>query len=214
MARITVLGGTGYAGSNNAREAASRGHQVKVVARKAPAEPIEGVTYVEGSVLDDSFLADAVKDADVIAESLSPRGDLVGKLEDVVKKVMALAETNGSRLGVVGGAATLQLTPGGPTLLEQGGIPDFMKPEVTTLADVLADLRASDPKLDWFFLSPAGNFGAHNPGERTGKFRVGGDVLLTDDKGESNISGADLAIAFVDEIDHPAHHRERFTVAY
>ena len=28
MARITVLGGTGYAGGNIVREAASRGHEV------------------------------------------------------------------------------------------------------------------------------------------------------------------------------------------
>jgi putative NADH-flavin reductase len=39
-------------------------------------------------------------------------------------------------------------------------------------------------------------------------------VLLTDENGESHISGADLAIALVDEIETPAHRRTRFTVAY
>ena len=57
-------------------------------------------------------------------------------------------------------------------------------------------------------------FGAWVPGEATGQFRVGGDILLTDAEGNSNISGADLATAIVDEIETPAHRRQRFTVAY
>jgi len=32
--------------------------------------------------------------------------------------------------------------------------------------------------------------------------------------GTSFISGADYALAFVDEIEQARHHRERFTVAY
>jgi len=79
---------------------------------------------------------------------------------------------------------------------------------------VLDDLRASDESLDWFFVSPAGGFGAWVPGEATGVFRVGGDVLLVDANGDSNISGADLALAIVNEIETPAHRRARFTVAY
>jgi uncharacterized protein len=48
----------------------------------------------------------------------------------------------------------------------------------------------------------------------TGRYRVGGDVLLTDADGNSTISGADYAKAFVDEIEQPAHRRQRFSVAY
>ena len=36
----------------------------------------------------------------------------------------------------------------------------------------------------------------------------------TDINGNSEISGADYATAFVDEIEKPAHHRTRFTVGY
>ncbi len=79
---------------------------------------------------------------------------------------------------------------------------------------VLETLRATTSTADWFYVSPAANFGAHGLGERSGVFRVGGDVLLTDAQGESNIGGADFAIAFVDEIDRPTHHRERLSVAY
>ena len=45
---------------------------------------------------------------------------------------------------------------------------------------------------------------AIGPGERTGKFRLGKDQLLTTDKG-SSISWEDYAIAAVDELERPAH---------
>ena len=37
---------------------------------------------------------------------------------------------------------------------------------------------------------------------------------MSDAAGTSDISGADFAQAFVDEIEKPAHHRTRFSVAY
>ncbi|MGH3409599.1 MAG: hypothetical protein ACRDRJ_44955 [Streptosporangiaceae bacterium] len=59
--------------------------------------------------------------------------------------------------------------------------------------------------MDWTYLSPAPVI---QPGERTGGYRVG----LDSPAGES-ISAADYAIALLDEIDQPAHRRQRFTVA-
>jgi putative NADH-flavin reductase len=97
---------------------------------------------------------------------------------------------------------------------ETPGFPDEIKPEATEVGAILGDLRAWDGPLDWFFISPAGGFGGHNPGDRTGAYRVGDDVLLTDENGDSFISGPDLGVAVVDEIEHPAHSRRRFTVAY
>ena len=82
------------------------------------------------------------------------------------------------------------------------------------MAGVLDDLRVSAPELDWFYVSPAAAFGAWAPGEATGKYRIGGDVLLADENGDSNISGADFAAAIVAEIENRAHRRARFGVAY
>jgi putative NADH-flavin reductase len=50
-------------------------------------------------------------------------------------------------------------------------------------------------------------------GERTGKFRLGKGQLLSNEKG-SSISFEDYAIALVDELENPAHSRQRFTVGY
>ena len=92
--------------------------------------------------------------------------------------------------------------------------PEAHKGEALGQADVLAALRETTADVDWFYLSPAASFGSYSPGEATGHYRVGGDVLLADADGNSNISGADYAKAFVDEIEQPEHRRQRFSVAY
>ena len=70
-------------------------------------------------------------------------------------------------------------------------------------------LRDSD--LDWTSLSPSAMIA---PGVRTGKFRLGTDQLIVDEKGESRISAEDYAVALVDELERPQHLRRRFTVGY
>jgi putative NADH-flavin reductase len=51
-------------------------------------------------------------------------------------------------------------------------------------------------------------------GQRTGKFRLGSDQLLVDATGQSKISVQDYADAMIDELEHPAHVRQRFTAGY
>lgn len=98
--------------------------------------------------------------------------------------------------------------------MDTPAFPDAFKAEALELTGVLEDLSGTDPALDWFFVSPAVEFGAYAPGTATGHYRIGGDVVLADADGTSAISGPDLALAVVDEIERPAHHRARFTVAY
>lgn len=117
---------------------------------------------------------------------------------------------------MVGGAGSLLLTEGGPQFLTrlQAIAPPEKLREVELHIDFLDALREVPETVDWFYLSPPITFGAHAPGERRGRYRIGADILLTDSEGNSAISGEDYAIAFLDEIDKPRHHRRRFTVAY
>ena len=80
--------------------------------------------------------------------------------------------------------------------------PAAYKAEATKGGEFLELLR-KDKELDWTFLSPSAVIA---PGERTGKFRLGKDQLLTHEKG-SNISWEDYSIAAVDELEKPAHIR-------
>lgn len=214
MARITVLGGTGYAGSHIAQEGVARGHEVLAVSRTAPDSPVEGVSYVSGDVLDEGFLKDLAGKSEVIVMALSPRGDMQGKVSEVAEKLIPAASAAGVRLGVIGGAGALKVAEDGPRLIDTDGFPEEVKPESFEMLEVLEKLQASEESLDWFYIHPAAGFGSFNPGERRGTYRVGGEVLLTDRDGNSEISGADFALAILDEIEKPVHRRRRFSAAY
>jgi len=216
MTRITILGGTGYTGSAIAREAASRGHDVTSVSRSAPEGDarVEGVTYVAGSLLDGDVRASVVRDADVVVSALSPRGELDGRIVEVDRAVAELAAAAGARLVVVGGFSSLRPEAGAPRFAEGDDIPPEFASEAKQMNTVLGELATTEASLDWVFFSPAQQFGSYAPGEALGRYRVGDDVAFFDADGVSAVSGADFALAIVDEIDEPAHHRAHLSVAY
>jgi uncharacterized protein len=137
-----------------------------------------------------------------------------GELGSALPSLTVAAAKHGARLGFVGGAGSLRVSESGPRLVDSPMFPAGHKGEALAHADVLTALQATPGDVDWFYVSPAAAFGSHAPGEATGEFRIGGDILLSDADGDSYISGADYAKAFVDEIEQPAHRRQRFTVAY
>ena len=214
MARITVLGGTGYGGEAVVREAARRGHTVTSYSRRPPEQPVDGVTYVTGSLLDPDLLAQSVRDTDVVFDALSPRGDMQGKVEGIADALIRLADEAGVRLGVLGGASSMLVSEGGPRLFDVAETPPEILPEVQTGLDLLEALKNAPESLDWFYVSPAASFGAWVDAPVTGAYRLSDDVLLTDESGTSTISGADLAVAVVDEIEQPRYRRRRFHVAH
>lgn len=213
MTRIVVLGGTGYAGSAIASEAAARGHEVTVFSRNAPSAPIDNVVSLTGSALEPADLARAISGAEVVVVALALDGDLAAELPRVSAEVATLAREAGARLGVVGGAGTLLVAPDGPKLFETPSYPEQFRGFSQAADDVLQALRETEEELDWFVLSPPLGFGSYAPGVTTGQYRIGGDVMMADGEQPAAISGADYARAFVDEIDVPAHRRSRFTVA-
>lgn len=212
MSKIAVIGGTGYAGSNIVAEAKLRGHDVVSVSRKLPEHPVEGVGYVAASLLDIPGLLQHLDDVDVVIVSAAPRGEMAGKVRPAVAElVRELPER--VRVGVIGGAGGSLVAPGGPRVIDTD-FPEEFKPEAREAIGILEDLQQVPEPRDWFFIHPAGGFGAWAPGERTGAYRDGGDVLVVDEEGNSFISGADLGVAVVDEIETPKHRRQRFTVGY
>ncbi|WEK60547.1 MAG: NAD(P)H-binding protein [Candidatus Microbacterium colombiense] len=213
MARIVVLGGTGYAGRHIVSEGVSRGHAVIALSRSEPKDPVAGAAYVQGSALDIDSLAPALEGADAVVSALSPRGDMENSVLDALRDLAARLTGTETRLGVIGGAGGSLVAPGGPRLFDQG-FPEEYKHEAQVGIDSLALLEESEESLDWFFVHPAEEFGPWAEGERTGHYRDGGDVIVRDADGKSFISGADLAVAVVDEIEQGNHHRERFTVGY
>jgi putative NADH-flavin reductase len=90
------------------------------------------------------------------------------------------------------------------------GFPAEYKQGALATREALTLLR-KEPSLEWSFLSPSADL---SPGQRTGRFRLGKDQMLTDTNGQSRISIQDYAMAMIDEVERPAHVRQRFTVGY
>jgi uncharacterized protein len=214
MSHIVVLGGTGYAGSAIVAEAAGRGHAVTAFSRTAPAEPVPGVTYVQGEATDEAALSAVISGADVVVASLAPRGALAGSFREVYRTVARLADPAGARLFVVGGFSSLRPAPGAPRFVEDlTHAPAEFHDEIRAGAALITeDLPAAPETLDWVFVSPAGGFGSYAPGERRGEYRLGDEVAVQPDGGA--ISAADYAIGVVDLIEKGDRHRAHVNLAY
>jgi putative NADH-flavin reductase len=203
MAYVALIGASGRAGSAILKELSDRGHKVTAIARNPERiVALPNVTAKKGDVFDKNGLITLLKGHDAVISAVR------FSASDAKTLIEAVRASGAKRYLVVGGAGSLEVAPG-KRLIDQPDFPAAYKPEASKGGEFL-DLLRSEKALDWTFLSPSALF---VPGERTGKFRLGKDTLLSNDKG-SSISFADYAIAMVDEIEKPAHSRQRFTVGY
>jgi len=202
--KIAVIGASGNAGSRITKELAGRGHTVTAIARNpAKIAAQQNVTAKAGDVTDQAGLAQLLAGHDVAISS-------VHFLDSDPAKLIGAAKASGvGRYLVVGGAGSLEVAPG-VALVTTPNFPAQYKAEAEK-GGAFLDLLRQEKELNWTFLSPSALF---VPGERTGKFRLGTDQLLTGSDGKSWISFEDFAVALADEIERPAHIKRRFTVGY
>ncbi len=202
--RIAVYGATGNVGRQIVDEAARRGHQVTALSRHQKDLP-DGIVWQHGDLTDLDSVRAIAADNDVVVTANGPSREPGGDPFEFRTIIEGVAGAVGStRLFVVGGAGSLEAAPG-VRLVDTPEFPEEYKTEALASAAALGFLRDAGPELDWTYLSPAPVFPY---GEPTGKYVVGADSPV----GES-ISGADFAVALVDELERPAHSRSRFTVA-
>jgi uncharacterized protein len=207
--KVVLFGGSGMIGSRVLDELLRRGHQVTAVVRHPEKVTARGAKVVKGDMTVEANVVETAKGAEAVISAYGPPQDDPQSVVSATRTLVAGLEKAGvKRAIVVGGAGSLEVAPG-VQLVDTPHIPEQWKGIARAHRDVLPVLKES--KLDWSYLSPAAFI---QPGERTGKFRVGGTRLLSDDKGESRISAEDYAIALVDELENPQHLREQFTVAY
>ncbi|AOS65728.1 NAD(P)-dependent oxidoreductase [Actinoalloteichus hymeniacidonis] len=212
--RITLFGTTGSVGGRVLAEALSRGHEVLAVirdARRRGGLPSQVRTRV-GDVRQAADVAAASAGQDVVISATRPVSGREHELTESAEALLAGAAQSGVRLILVGGAAGL-IVPGtdGATVVEDPDFPTELRAIALACDDQLAACRADLGGADWAYLSPPALL---EPGERTGRYRLGADELLVDAAGDSRISLEDFAVALVDEAERPKHHRTRFTVGY
>ncbi len=213
MSRIAVIGGTGYAGSAIAAEAARRGHHVTALSRSLPDTAVPSVEYVQGDATDEATLSSVIAGADVVVAALAPRGDLTHSFRDANRTIARLADAAGARLFVVGGFSSLRPAPGADRFVtDLSQVPAELQHEIRSgAALILEDLPAAPSTLDWVFVSPPLNFGAHAPSEPVGRYRLGDDVAVQPDGGA--ISAGDYALGLVDLIEQGEHYRTQVNLA-
>lgn len=211
---VVLYGASGMIGSRILRELVSRGHRVLAVVRdpsRVAATP--GMRAVRGEIMDSNEVAKYLEGADAVVSAYSPGQGSEDRLLGATRALLEGARRAAvARVLIVGGAASLLVAPG-KTLLESGHLPSEWVAIATAHSKLLQVLRESEAAadLDWTYLSPAAFI---QPGERTGKFRLGRDDLVMDAQGQSRISTEDYAVAMVDELEDPKYIRQRFTIGY
>ncbi|WP_376797068.1 NAD(P)-dependent oxidoreductase [Thermogemmatispora sp.] len=214
--KLIVFGATGNIGQRIIQEALNRGHEVKGVARHPERLALSHPRFSleAGNVLDPAEVARLVSGYDVVISAIGPARETAEDPRVVVQAAQALIEglkrAGVRRLVVVGGAGSLEVAPG-VQLMDAPGFPPAWRPIATAAREALEVYRQQGGDLDWTYLSPAAFI---EPGQRTGRYRVGTEQLVTDEKGESRISMEDYAVALLDEVERPRFVRQRFTVAY
>ncbi len=218
--KLAILGATGFAGGYILAEALSRSEMgVTAIVRNPEAvAKHDRLTVVRGDVFDVPALTITLRGHDAVIHAFHPgRGvDMADIYDQCVaghEAIIAATRTAGvSRLVCVGGAASL-MTPEGKEYLDSSHWDKEFDPYRNAILGTRALYYLLKPvtDLDWVFLAPSAWL---RPGERTGVFRTGKDDMLFAPDGSSRISNEDYALALIDEVITPQHHRERFTVGY
>lgn len=216
--KIAIIGASGFIGSKITDEALRRGHEVTGIVRnpdRLPSNP--KLKPVGMNLLQSDDLARALAGQDAIVSAWNAAKDGSGPVlydrfvEGHRSIINAVKKSGVKRLLAVGGAASLKNAEG-VEFIDTPAAASFeaFKPAMRGVREYYYLLK-NEPELDWAYFSPAVVI---QPGERTGKFRLGGDRIVADAAGASKISVEDYAVAAVDELEHPKHHRERFTIGY
>ena len=207
--KIAVIGANGKAGSLIVKEALERGHEVTAVVRDSSKVNNTQVKILEKDLFDLTY--DDLKENDAVIDAFAVWAeDQLYQHKTSLAHLSDILAEKPVRLLVVGGAGSLYVDPEHKLrLMDTPDFPDMFKPLASNMGEAFDALKTRKD-VNWTYLSPSADFSAE--GVRTGKYKAGGEELMTNSKGLSTISYADYAIAMLDEAELPKHLQERFTV--
>jgi putative NADH-flavin reductase len=207
--KIAIIGASGFIGSAILKEALDRGHNVTAIVRHAEKittiSPLLTIKEADVTTADVASLV-AGNEAVISAYNSYESATYVASIKAIINGVR---KAGIKRFLAVSGAGSLEIEPG-LQVLDTPEFPAEWKGGASATRDAFYVIKEQED-LDWTVLSPAIMI---EPGERTGRFRLGRDQVVADEKGDSKISTGDYAVAMIDELERPAHIKERFTLAY
>jgi len=214
--KVALIGASGFVGKALLNELMQRGHQVTALVRNPEnIEPQSGLNIVPVDATNIDALADAVKGSDSVISAFNAGWTNPNLYADFLAGSKAiqvgLKKSGVKRLLVVGGAGSLFID--GQQLVDSPQFPAEFKAGASAARDYQNELK-DETELEWTFISPPIEMHPGTSGIRTGVYRTGKDSPVFDEAGRCYISVEDLAVAIADEVEHPKHSRERFTVGY
>lgn len=219
MKDIILIGASGFVGSAILEEALNRGHKVTALVRNPEKIQVknENLTVLAVDATDVEALSKVVAGKDAVISAYNPGWGNPRLYEEILenypKIIEGVKKAGVQRLLVVGGAGVLYVQPG-VRLMDSGTLPAELMPAVKGEGELFLNVLSKENDIDWVYFAPPANLGNMGKGIRTGKYRLGTDTLLVDEKGDSFISVEDYAVAMIDELEQEAHHKALFTAAY
>jgi putative NADH-flavin reductase len=197
--KIALYGASGMIGQRILKEAQDRHHEVAAVSRNDQ----------NGDILNPKSVAATAEGQDVVISAFGPGGGDTNLVAQAADSLLAGLAGKKTRLVVVGGAGGLEVAPG-VRLVDSPDFPPGLKQLALSHLEAYNRYRANT-SVFWSYAAPAAII---EPGQRTSKFRPGGDQLIVDSQGQSRISAEDFAVAVLDEVESPKALHKRFTVGY
>ncbi|HEY4327921.1 MAG TPA: NAD(P)-dependent oxidoreductase [Mucilaginibacter sp.] len=211
--KIAVFGAGGRIGSRIVNEALDRGHEVTAIVRHPEQYTGEKphLRVAKGDLFKTQDVEASTFNHDVVVCAYNyTHGALPSTFAEITVPLLnGMKQADVKRLIVVGGAGSLEVSPGVQLVDIPTFPPDYRDAALAHREALKIYQREKD--IEWTYLSPAAEIA---PGERTGNFRTGTNQLIVDAQGKSFITMEDFAVAVLDEIETPKHIRERFTVGY
>jgi uncharacterized protein len=210
--RIGIIGATGKAGRAVYVEAVRRGHESTAIVRDPEkARELLGPDVV--IIHKDAFALgrEDLTQFEVIVDAFSTPPQRAYEHVDLAARLVGLLrETTAPRLFFILGCGSLmtgadrhlvvedlRAAPGAETWI---ATPQYQVKELQFLEGV--------DNVEWVGVSPSMTF----PSGEASEVVLGAHELLVGPDGVSQVTTGTMAVAILDEIEHPVHHQERFTV--
>ena len=212
--KISIIGAGGNIGQRIAKEAATRNHELQLITSKSldffGLENANAVQVTKGDIFETDALATLIEGSDVVISAYAPPHENTDQLFEATQSLVNAAKKANTRLIAVGGAGSLKVSDD-LILVDAPTFPEEYKAIALSHQKVLENIYRKETELNWTNVSPSAYI---FEGERTNQFKVAGDYLIANDKGESAISMEDFAVGILNEVDNNQYNQQRFTIGY